>query len=163
MGNMLQWMQQFSGENCLLQYGPLILDGVDVPISGLSVTAIGNVFNLAATGIMVAMIDNWGRRPLFQFTTVGMSCSMLVAGCFALGTVTTVKGWVIVIMMWLAPFAFGLGYGGGAWVYPTELFPMDVKEKAMSTSVFSQYFANFLMNKYSLYLPKYFGNFAGTF
>merc|ERR1711972_1153005 len=33
----------------------------------------------------------------------------------------------------------------GCWVYPSEIFPMDVKEKAMSTSVGSQWLANFLI------------------
>merc|ERR1719401_2442646 len=40
---------------------------------------------------------------------------------------------------------FGIGWGGVPWVYPSEIFPMDVKEKAMSTSVGSQWLANFLI------------------
>merc|ERR1719401_676975 len=41
--------------------------------------------------------------------------------------------------------SFGFGWGGVCWVYPSEIFPMDVKEKAMSTSVGSQWLANFLI------------------
>merc|ERR1719210_2342938 len=41
--------------------------------------------------------------------------------------------------------SFGIGWGGVPWVYPSEIFPMDVKEKAMSTSVGSQWLANFLI------------------
>mmetsp|Transcript_74798 Transcript_74798/g.194555 ORF Transcript_74798/g.194555 Transcript_74798/m.194555 type:complete len:216 (-) Transcript_74798:242-889(-) len=41
--------------------------------------------------------------------------------------------------------AFGIGWGGVPWVYPSEIFPMDVKEKAMSISVGSQWLANFLI------------------
>merc|ERR1712139_58429 len=41
-------------------------------------------------------------------------------------------------------FALGFGpWGAIPWVYPSEIFPMDVKEKANSLSVFSQWIANF--------------------
>merc|ERR1711874_267197 len=39
--------------------------------------------------------------------------------------------------------SFGIGWGGVPWVYPSEIFPMDIKEKALSTSVSSQWIANF--------------------
>merc|ERR1719361_3193579 len=66
------------------------------------------------------------------------------------------------IMLWLAPFSFALGWGGGAWVYPTEIFPMDVKEKAIATSVFSQYLGNFVIVFVSGFFSKLVG-YSGTF
>merc|ERR1712070_605631 len=43
-------------------------------------------------------------------------------------------------------YALGFGpWGAVPWIYPSEIFPMDVKEKAMSSSVCSQWAANFLI------------------
>merc|ERR1712232_1392461 len=43
-------------------------------------------------------------------------------------------------------YAIGFGpWGAVPWVYPSEIFPMDVKEKALSTSVCSQWLANFVI------------------
>merc|ERR1712012_232475 len=58
-------------------------------------------------------------------------------------------------------FGFALGWGGGAWVYPTEIFPMDVKERAISTSVFSQYFGQVVLTYVSAFLPKFFAKCFG--
>merc|ERR1711941_217226 len=51
-----------------------------------------------------------------------------------------------VLLVFVCVYAFGFGpWGAVPWVYPSEIFPMDVKERAMSTSVFSQWIANFLI------------------
>merc|ERR1711865_423628 len=55
----------------------------------------------------------------------------------------TLGVWLVVAV---CIYAIGFGpWGVIPWVYPSEIFPMDVKEKAMSTSVFSQWIANFLI------------------
>merc|ERR1711937_120734 len=40
---------------------------------------------------------------------------------------------------------FSLGWGATPWVYPSEIFSMETKEKALSTSVASQWIANFVI------------------
>merc|ERR1719240_1934417 len=53
-------------------------------------------------------------------------------------------GYMLVVAVCIYAIGFG-PWGAVPWVYPSEIFPMDVKEKAMSTSVFSQWGANFLI------------------
>merc|ERR1711988_1007964 len=53
-------------------------------------------------------------------------------------------GYLLVVAVCIYAIGFG-PWGVIPWVYPSEIFPMDVKEKAMSTSVFSQWIANFLI------------------
>eukprot|EP00929_Paragymnodinium_shiwhaense_P092819 TRINITY_DN52824_c0_g1_i1.p1 TRINITY_DN52824_c0_g1~~TRINITY_DN52824_c0_g1_i1.p1 ORF type:complete len:213 (+),score=37.12 TRINITY_DN52824_c0_g1_i1:37-639(+) len=41
--------------------------------------------------------------------------------------------------------SFAIAWGGVPWVYPSEIFPMKVKEKALASSVCSQWSANFVI------------------
>merc|ERR1712136_149598 len=114
VANMLQWLQQFTGVNAILSYGPSIFQSANVPLSALGCAIVTNLCNLGATVFMMLVIDKWGRRTLLLLVCLYMS-------------------------------AFAISWGGVPWVYPSEIFPMSVKEKAMSTSVFSQWVANFLI------------------
>merc|ERR1712032_204570 len=100
-------------------------------------------------------------RTLFHITTSCMSFFMILCGFLAFGSSETV-GWMLLFAIMMTNFGFALGWGGGAWVYPTEIFPMDVKERAISTSVFSQYFGNFVVLVVSGWLPKIMG-YSGIF
>merc|ERR1712086_163985 len=53
----------------------------------------------------------------------------------------TMYGYMLVVAVCIYAIGFG-PWGAIPWVYPSEIFPMDVKEKALSTSVFSQWAAN---------------------
>merc|ERR1712217_556473 len=90
-----------------------------------------------------------------------MSVSMVLMGVLSFGK-TPLLGWLFMVAVCTTNFGFALGWGGGAWVYPTEIFPMDVKEKAISTSVFSQYFGQVVLTYVSAWLPKIVKP-AGTF
>merc|ERR1719235_2050222 len=57
----------------------------------------------------------------------------------------TTYGWGLLICVCWYMTSFAIGWGGVPWVYPSEIFPMEAKEKALSTSVFSQWVANFLI------------------
>ena len=44
-----------------------------------------------------------------------------------------------------------MAWGAIPWLYPTEIFPMDVKEKAISLTVLCQFGANFIVAQISPY------------
>merc|ERR1719436_2191046 len=95
------------------------------------------------------MIDRFGRRPLLLVGSAAMFAWMLVAAIIAIQmeVYDNREGMGPALLVCLCGYAasFGIGWGGVCWVYPSEIFPMDVKEKAMSTSVGSQWLANFLI------------------
>lgn len=142
-------------------FGAQIFDEVGVPIPGLWLGVLQNTCGLLGTAVMMFLIDRWGRRTLFHITTIGMAVSMSMCGALAFGK-TLLTGWLLVFSVMMTSVTFALGWGGGAWVYPTEIFPMDVKEKAISTSVFSQYFGNWVVVFFSAWLGKLLGG-PGTF
>merc|ERR1740121_2125291 len=98
---------------------------------------------------MMVLIDRFGRRPLLLIGSGAMFLWMLFAAVIAIQmeVYDNHKGMGTMLMVCLCGYivSFGIGWGGVCWVYPSEIFPMDVKEKAMSTSVGSQWLANFLI------------------
>merc|ERR1712070_617045 len=156
--NMLQWGQQFTGVNAILSYGPSIFHDAGVPIDPLLAGVLVNFCMLVSTIAVMFVIDVWGRRILLLMGGGVMTVSMGVAAVLAkmiddMGDVShddslkeTQKMYGYMLVVAVCIYAIGFGpWGAVPWVYPSEIFPMDVKEKAMSTSVFSQWGANFLI------------------
>jgi len=97
-------------------------------------------------------IDVWGRRFLLLLGGGIMTVSMTVAAVLAKmiydmgddpSVEDTKKMYAYMLVGAICCYVIGFGsWGAIPWVYPSEIFPMDVKEKAVSTSVFSQWAAN---------------------
>jgi sugar porter (SP) family MFS transporter len=158
IANMLQWGQQFTGVNAILSYGPSIFHDAGVEMDGLLAGVLVNFCMLAATIAAMMVIDKWGRRLLLLIGGAVMFVSLSSAAILAkmindMGDVhddpvlsNTKKNYGLALVVAVCVYAMGFGpWGIIPWVYPSEIFPMDVKEKAMSTSVCSQWTANFLI------------------
>merc|ERR1740138_1638422 len=108
-----------------------------------------NVCNIFGTIVMLIVIDVYGRRPLLLVGAAGMGLFMTSAAVldYMIEEDMGGSGKATMLLSCLCGYItfFGVGWGGVAWVYPSEIFPMDVKEKAMSTSVGSQWLANFVV------------------
>eukprot|EP00450_Noctiluca_scintillans_P021179 CAMPEP_0194520284 /NCGR_PEP_ID=MMETSP0253-20130528/54194_1 /TAXON_ID=2966 /ORGANISM="Noctiluca scintillans" /LENGTH=561 /DNA_ID=CAMNT_0039364499 /DNA_START=34 /DNA_END=1719 /DNA_ORIENTATION=+ len=150
IANMLQWLQQFTGINAILSYGPPIFQSAGVPLNPLQCAVLVNVCNLLATIFMTLVIDRWGRRTLLLIGASAM-CLFLSAATWLAWEIEgspesrPLLGCCLLACVCLYMCSFAIAWGGVPWVYPSEIFPMSVKEKAMSTSVFSQWLANFLI------------------
>jgi sugar porter (SP) family MFS transporter len=153
VANMLQWLQQLSGVNAILSYGPAIFKSAGVPLDSLMCTMIVNAINFVFTVIMALVIDYWGRRSLLLISSWGMFVTMTFAACCAYALEQMdgknpnrpILGWTLLVCVCGYMASFAVGWGAVPWVYPSEIFPMSVKEKALSTSVCSQWIANFLI------------------
>jgi len=157
IANMLQWGQQFTGVNAILSYGPSIFHDAGVPMDPLLAGVLVNFCMLLATIATMFIIDVYGRRILLLLGGVTMTVSMGVAAVLAkmiddmdvvadpsLKETQKTYGYALVVAVCIYAIGFG-PWGAVPWVYPSEIFPMDVKEKALSSSVFSQWGANFLI------------------
>jgi sugar porter (SP) family MFS transporter len=158
IANMLQWGQQFTGVNAILSYGPSIFNDAGVEMDGLLAGVLVNCCMLFATIAAMMVIDKLGRRLLLLIGGAVMFVSLSSAAILAklindMGDVShdpvlsdKKKTYGLVLVVAVCVYAMGFGpWGIIPWVYPSEIFPMDVKEKAMSTSVCSQWTANFLI------------------
>jgi len=155
VANMLQLGQQFTGVNAILSYGPTIFADAGVPIEPLQASVMVNFCMLLATIASIYVIDTWGRRFLLLLGGGVMFVSLSVAAILAKmindmqsdpSTKETQETYGYLLVVAVCIYAMGFGpWGIVPWVYPSEIFPMDVKEKAMSTSVTTQWAANFLI------------------
>jgi len=125
-------------------------------IDPLIASVIVNFCMLISTIATMLVIDIWGRRILLLLGGGIMFVSMSVAAVLAkliadidpndLSMIDTKKTYGLLLVVSVCIYAIGFGpWGVIPWVYPSEIFPMDVKEKAMSLSVTSQWAANFLI------------------
>jgi len=153
LANLLQWFQQFTGVNAILSFGPTILTAAGIPISVFLAAVMYNACGVIFTIIMALVVDKAGRRKLLMLSTASSFAFMLAAAILALMMETmagqlgdagkAALGWGLLACLCGYMASFSMGWGAIPWLYPSEIFPMDVKEKALSTSVCSQWIANF--------------------
>ena len=94
------------------------------------------------------VMGKWVRKTLLLIGALSMAvCLALtaVAAHLAVASHKALLGWLVLMLVCLCMSAFAISWGGVPWVYLNDIFPMSVKERAMSTSVFSQWVANFLI------------------
>ena len=145
--------QQITGINVPLYYGPHLLGPlfqgsnslVDKTISGVEVTAMLTVVNVAATYFAFRWIDRFGRRRL----AIGGYLGMAVFALFAAAGLTffTDTPRIVVVMIGLAGFiaSFAIGVGGTGWLLQGEVFPTAVRGRAASTGATVDWLANFAL------------------
>ncbi len=169
--------QQLTGINAVIYYADKIFAaaGFSTPQQQTSATtwAIGAV-NVLATFIAVAFVDKLGRRPLLLTGLVGMGVALTTIGiCFtqipdvtntsnSATNVPSDAGIVMLIAMvvFIASFAFSLG--PVVWTVINEIFPSNVRGRAVSVATAANWGAAWLVTQFFLSLTDAIGT-AATF
>lgn len=82
--------------------------------------------------IAVLILDRVGRRALLLLSTAGCA-----AGCVWIAvTFVHSSTWMIAAGFWFFMASFSLGLGPVVWVYLAEVFPIEVRGKAMGVVIF---------------------------
>ncbi|BBL68487.1 sugar porter family MFS transporter [Methanoculleus chikugoensis] len=144
-------LQQLTGINTVIYYAPTIFQFAGLHSAGASIAATAGVgaVNVLATVAAVVLVDRTGRRPLLLAGIAGMVVSLAVLGAgFALsgavqsgsllGLITAVS-----LMAYVASFAIGLG--PVFWLLIAEIYPLNVRGRAMSVATVANWGANFLI------------------
>ena len=115
---------------------------------------ITNIAGIGMTFFGMWVVDIVGRRPLLIWGAVVMCiCEYLVA---IIGVTISVhntsgqKSLVALVCIYIA--AFAATWGPIAWVVVGEIFPLNVRAKAMSLSVASNWLWNFAISYATPYL-----------
>jgi len=131
LGVSLAVLQQFTGIDAVIYYGPKILEGAGFELSeALGGQVIIGSINLSFTILAILMIDRFGRKPLLIVGTSGMLVSTAAIGLlFALGLA---EGILLLsfILVFIACFAFSLG--PVVWVILSEIYPTRIRGRTMS-------------------------------
>lgn len=144
IGVLLSIFQQFVGINVVLYYAPEIFKSIDPDTDGaLLLTIIVGIVNFLFTIIAVKTVDKKGRKPLMLIGALGMAVAMLSLGfVFFLGA----TGYFALACMMLYVASFSLSWGPVVWVLLSEIFPNQIRGKAMAVAVAAQWISNYLVS-----------------
>ena len=154
--------QQITGINAIIYYADEIFAraGFTTPEAQTMATtwAIGAV-NVLATFIAIAFIDKLGRRPLLLAGLIGMGLSLALVG---IAMRADMPGMVTLcaLVVFIISFAFSLG--PVVWTVINEIFPGQVRGRAVAVATAVNWGAAFLVSQFFLTLVGAVGE-AGTF
>jgi len=153
LGILLPLFSQFSGINAIIYYGPSILNDSGIALSNSFLgQIIFGVANVVFTFIAIWKVDDWGRRPLYLIGTIGATISLFVTGLmFYLGLTTSVF-LIISVTLFLACFAFSIG--PLKFVIASEIFPTNIRGKALGVSIMVMWVADTIMGQVTPMLLK---------
>jgi SP family xylose:H+ symportor-like MFS transporter len=136
--------QQFVGINVVLYYATDIFKGMGMSTNAsLMQTIIVGAVNLVFTVVAVVSVDHFGRKPLQIIGALVMAVSMIALGAdFWLGG----KGMVALVAMLVYTAGFAVSWGPVTWVLLSEIFPNQIRGKAMAVAVAAQWIANYLVS-----------------
>ncbi len=157
----LAFLQQFSGINIIIYYAPAILKTAGYSSNQAAIyasTEIG-LLNVLVTILSIFLIDRLGRRFLLIFSCAGMVATLAWVGySFHAG----VKGQPVVWGMLAYIFFFAIGMGPVMWLLFSEIYPTNIRGKAMSIATVFVWFADWIVTNSFLSLEHALGQ-AGTF
>lgn len=144
IGLMLSMFQQFVGINVVLYYATDIFQGMGMTTNAsLLQTIIVGAVNLTFTVVAILTVDRFGRRPLQIVGALIMAVSMIALGsAFWLGG----KGMLALVSMLVYTAGFAVSWGPVTWVLLSEIFPNQIRGKAMALAVAAQWIANYLVS-----------------
>ena len=144
IGIALSVFQQFVGINVVLYYATDIFKGMGMTTNAsLLQTIIVGAVNLVFTVVAILSVDRFGRKPLQIIGALVMAASMISLGAdFWLGG----KGMIALVCMLVYTAGFAVSWGPVTWVLLSEIFPNQIRGKAMAVAVAAQWIANYLVS-----------------
>lgn len=142
-GIALQGWQQLTGINFIFYYGTSFFKNSHVGNPFLQSVAT-NVVNVGMTVPGIWLVDRAGRRNLLLIGALGMLiCEYIVAITGVTISVDNIVGQKVLIAFVCIYIAFFAStWGPIAWVVTGEIFPLNVRAKAMSLSTASNWIWN---------------------
>ena len=124
-------LQQVTGINIVLYYAPEIFKTAGVQATqAIGDTVTVGVVNMLFTLVAIWTVDKLGRKPLLLIGSVGMGVSLaLLGGAFAMEQPG--GPWVLLCVLGYVA-AFAMAMGPVVWVIMAEIFPTQIRGRAMS-------------------------------
>jgi sugar porter (SP) family MFS transporter len=139
-GIILALLSQFTGINAIIYYGPKILEEAGLKLSdALGGQVIIGFVNVIATVYAISRIDKYGRKKLMLFGVSGMAVSLLIIGTLFLFKMTS--GVLVLVFILTFCASFSIGVGPVVWVLLSEIYPTNMRGRAMSVATLALWIA----------------------
>jgi sugar porter (SP) family MFS transporter len=147
LGVGLAVLQQATGIGTVIYYAPTIFRSAGFPSASaaiLATTGIG-VVNVALTVVSLRIIDRIGRRPLLLVSLLGMAISLIAAAiAFSYGNNSPLSRWLAVGSLTAYVGLFAVGLGPVFWLLIAEIFPLQIRGRAMGVATLIIWVVNIL-------------------
>lgn len=151
VGIALAVLQQITGINVFMYFGATIFKnmsastGVD---AGLLQQIVINGTCMLLTVVAIFTVDRWGRRPLLFVGAAGMAASLVGMGVMAQSlTDPGAAGGRMLFLIILYIGCFGLSVGPVTWVILSEIFPTEVRGRALGVAAFFLWVADYAVTQ----------------
>ncbi|THV05569.1 MFS monosaccharide transporter [Dendrothele bispora CBS 962.96] len=143
-GIFVQAWQQLTGINFIIYYGTTFFKNAGMS-NAFIITIIINVVNCVMTLPGIWGVERFGRRTLLLIGAIGMTlCEYIVAIVGVTVSTQNLDGQKVLIAFVCIYIAFFAStWGPIAWVITGEIFPLQIRAKAMSMSTASNWLWNF--------------------
>jgi MFS transporter, SP family, galactose:H+ symporter len=153
IGVSLAVLQQITGINTVIYYGPQIFEMAGIASASASILAqslVGTV-NCAMTLIAIFFVDRVGRKPLLYAGLSGMFVALsALSFAFAQAHLSGSLGTIALSSMMLYVGCFAFSLGPIVWLLISEIFPLPVRGLGMSISTLGNWVGNFLVSQFFL-------------
>ena len=149
IGAAIAILGQFMGVNAVLYYGPSIFEnaGLSSGDSIFSQVLVG-IVNMFTTIIALIIIDKVGRKKLIYWGVSGMILSLLSIGIyFTLGSSIGLSNWVLLSSFLFYVFCCAISISAVVFVLLSEMYPNNVRGRAMSIAGLSLWIGTFLIGQ----------------
>jgi sugar porter (SP) family MFS transporter len=157
LGMSVQMWSQLSGINVMMYYVVYVMEATGIG-NPLLTASIQYILNVTLTLPAILYLDRWGRRPSLLVGSFGMMVFLFIVGALeasygqpnhdASGANAAVS-WVLLDNVTVSRAIVGCSYtfvciyavtwGPTSWTYASEIFPSQVRAKAVSLTVASNW------------------------
>jgi len=146
IGVILAILSQITGINAIMYYAPEIFKSTgDGASSALLQTVLVGVINVLFTIAAIKYVDKWGRKKLLLIGSAGMAVCLGMVGAAFHFSLSQGNMVLISILAYIAFFAVSLG--PLTFVVVAEIFPTQIRGRAMSVAIFFLWVAVFAVSQ----------------
>lgn len=153
IGVALAILQQITGINTVIYYGPQIFQMAGVGSASASILAqslVGTV-NCVMTIVAIGYVDRIGRKPLLYVGLTGMFVALsALSVAFSQPHLSGSLGGIALASMMVYVGCFAFSFGPILWILLSEIFPLQVRGLGMSICTLANWVGNFLVSQFFL-------------
>jgi len=143
LGVFLAFFQQWCGINVVFNYAEEIFSAAGFGVSDtLFNIVITGIVNLVFTFVAIRTVDNWGRRALMIFGSLGLSIVYLFVGA---SYFFKMDGLIVLIFILSGISVYAMTLAPITWVVLAEIFPNKVRGTAMAIATSALWIGSFLL------------------
>ncbi|WP_039378215.1 sugar porter family MFS transporter [Parachlamydia acanthamoebae] len=140
--------QQATGINTIIYYAPIIFElaGFKSAVGAVFATSIIGAVNLIATLFALKLLDTLGRRILLLIGLAGMIFSLFALGlASSIPHVSEMLGEITLACLIVYVCSFAISLGPIFWLLISEIYPLEIRGKAMSIATITNWLTNFIV------------------